>query len=422
MRVLLVSVTRYFRISFERRIPMNIKSQRILLGVAVFIFVSTFVMAQEVRETSPIESLRDLYDNNKEFRTTMDNAFDYMKDPDPDTADLWPNPTTKNPWKGKKFDDLLKFFDEWYHLQPTPSGAQDEFNYIEKFSWFYYKNKYGQKIVGNDPGLSWTREFVKARRKILESPESTATIQQWVDDPAIHIEQYIVPSDGFKSFNEFFIRDLKSGTRTIASPLDDSVLCSPTDCVLNMINPLTPETRISIKLNQSLNVTELLAGSKYAKYFENGTAISCILLPTTYHHYHAVVSGEVVESREDVAGAYWGIKDFGIFYNAGNFGYGADYSVFEQFRRGYLVIKTDDYGYVAMIPVGLDTIGSVVFEDKFLNVTLQNPVPVYKGEKIGHFEYGGSLVIILIEQGISSLSIPQGQQIGIFSSKKTSEY
>ena len=165
-----------------------------------------------------------------------------------------------------------------------------------------------------------------------------------------------------------------------------------------------------------------MAESKYAKYFENGTAISCILLPTTYHHYHAVVSGKVVESREDVAGAYWGIKDFGIFYNAGNFGYGADYSVFEQFRRGYLVIKTDDYGYVAMIPVGLDTIGSVVFEDKFLNVTLQNPVPVYKGEKIGHFEYGGSLVIILIEQGISSLSIPQGQQIGIFSSKKTSEY
>ncbi len=401
---------------------MNAKSQRILLDIAVFILVSaTFVMAQEVPETSPIESLRDLYDNNKDFRTTMDHAFAHMKDPDPNTAGLGPNPTATNPWKNKNFDDLLKFFDEWYHLHPTPSGAQDEFNYIEKFFWFYYKNEYGQQIVGKDPGLSWTREFVKARRKILESPESTATIQQWFDDPAIHIDQYIVPPDGFKSFNEFFIRDLKPGTRTIASPLDDSVLCSPTDCVLNMINPLTPETRVPIKLNQSLNVTELLAGSKYAKYFENGTAISCILLPTTYHHYHAVVSGKVVESREDLAGAQWGIKDFGTFYNAGNIGYGANYRVFEQFRRGYLVIKTDDYGYVAMIPVGLDTIGSIVFEDKFLNVTLQNPVPVYKGEKLGHFEYGGSLVIILIEQGISSLSIPQGQQIGIFDSKKMPE-
>jgi phosphatidylserine decarboxylase len=342
-----------------------------------------------------------------------------MKDPDPNTTDLWPNPTAVNPWKGKKFDDLLKFFDEWYHLQPTPSGAQDEFNYIEKFAWFYYKNEFGQQIVSKDPGLNWTREFVEARRKFLESPESTATIQQWIDDPTIHMEEYIIPPDGFKSFNEFFIRDLKPGTRTIANPLDDSVLVSPTDCVLNMIEPLTPGAKIPTKLNQKMNVTELLAGSEYAKYFENGTAISCILMPTTYHHYHAVASGSVVEARENITGSYWGINDFGVFYNAGNIGYGSNYSVFEQFSRGYVVIKTDEYGYVAMIPVGLDTIGSVVFEDKFLNATTQNPVPVYKGEKVGHFEYGGSLVIVLVEQGISSVSIPEGQQIGIFNSKKT---
>jgi phosphatidylserine decarboxylase len=378
------------------------------------VFASTPVMAQDVQETSPIVALRDLYDNNTEFRITMDKAFANMKDPDPNTADLWPNPTAVNPWKGKNFDDLLQFFSEWYQLTPTPSGAQDEFNYIEKFTWFYYKNEFGQKIVGEEPGLNWTRQFVEARGKFLESPESNVTIKQWMADPSIRMEQYIIPPDGFKSFNQFFIRDLLPGTRTVASPLDDSVLVSPTDCVLNMIEPLTPGVKIPTKLNQMLNVTELLNGSKYAKYFENGTAISCILMPTTYHHYHSVVSGKVVESQEDVSGAYWGIKDFAAFYNARNFGYGANYSVFEQFRRGYLVIKTKEYGYVAMIPVGLDTIGSVVFEDKFSNVTANNPVPVYKGEKLGHFEYGGSLVITLIEQGISSITTPQGQQIGIF--------
>ena len=35
----------------------------------------------------------------------------------------------------------------------------------------------------------------------------------------------------------------------------------------------------------------------------------------------------------------------------------------------------------------------------------ENPVPVHKGEKLGHFAYGGSLVITLIEQGISSITI-----------------
>jgi phosphatidylserine decarboxylase len=370
--------------------------------------------AQDALETSPIAALKELYENDAKFHNTMDEAFDNMQDPDPNTADLWPSPTAVNPWKGKKFDDLLQFFGDWYHLLPTPNGAQDEFNYIEKFAWFYYKNEYGQKIVGEDPGLNWTRQFVEGRRKFLVSPQSNETISQWMADPSIHMEQYIVPPDGFKSFNQFFIRDLLPGTRTVASPLDDSVLVSPTDCVLNMIEPLTPGAKIPTKLNQKLNVTELLNGSKYAKYFDNGSAISCILMPTTYHHYHSVVSGKVVESNEDVSGAYWGIKDFAIFYNARNFGYGANYSIFEQFRRGYLVIKTEEYGYVAMIPVGLDTIGSVVFEDRFSNVTDQNPVPVYKGEKLGHFEYGGSLVITLIQQGISSITTPQGQQIGIF--------
>lgn len=393
------------------------------LALCILVIASCSVAPQDVPtapplQVEPIQALKTLYDTNPEFRATMDQAFANMQDPDPNTADLWPNPASENPWKGKTFDDLLAFFNEWYYLQPTPSGAQDEFNYIEKFAWFYYKNEFGQQFVGQEPGLSWTRDFVAARRKFLESPESTATIPQWISDPTIHMEQYIVPPDGFKSFNEFFIRLLKPGTRPIASPTDDSVLVSPTDCVLNMINPLTPETEIPTKLNQRLNVKELLAGSEYAQYFQTGTAISCILMPTTYHHYHAVVSGQVVESRQDVAGAYWGIPDFGTFFNAGNIGYGAGYSVFEQFRRGYLVIQTDEYGYVAMVPVGLDTIGSVIFEDKFKQVTPQNPVLVNKGEKLGHFEYGGSLVITLVEQGISSISIPQGQQIGIFNKKK----
>ncbi|MFZ3050266.1 MAG: phosphatidylserine decarboxylase [Methanothrix sp.] len=372
-------------------------------------------MSKDVLNTSPIAALKDLYEKNAEFHATMDKAFANMKDPDPNTADLWPSPRATNPWTGEKFDDLLQFFSEWYLLKPTPNGTWDEFNYIEKFAWFYYENEFGQKIVGKDPGLNWTKQFVEARREFLESQQSTETISQWLVDPSIHMEQYIIPPDGFKSFNQFFIRDLKPGMRTIASPLDDSVLVSPTDCVLNMIEPLTPGAKIPTKLNQKLNVTQLLNGSKYVSLFENGTAISCILMPTTYHHYHSVVSGKVVESDEDISGAYWGIKDFAAFYNARNFGYGANYSVFEQFRRGYLVIKTDEYGYVAMIPVGLDTIGSVVFEDKFAHVSDSNPVPVYKGEKLGHFEYGGSLVITLIQQGISSITTQQGQQIGVFS-------
>lgn len=358
-----------------------------------------------------------------------------MKDPDdPKTINLWPSPnrwrpiTSKavNPWNGKKFDDLCKFFNHWYYLVPINNDATFyEFTYIEEFAWFYYKNKFGQEIVRKEPGLSWSKDFVAARGKFMDSKESTATIQKWVADESVKIKEYIVPKDGFKSFNEFFVRDFKDKdkARPITSSDDDSVMVAPTDCRLNMINPLTPDAKIPTKLDHKLNVTELLNRSGYAKYFENGTAVSCILLPHTYHHYHAVVSGKVVESREDVAGAYWGIDDFGAFFNGGNVGYGQSYSVFEHFHRGYFVIQTKEYGYVAMIPVGLDTIGSVVFENELKKVTQAEPVSVKKGDKLGHFAYGGSLVITLIEQDFSPINkirpnkikeVQLGEKIGSF--------
>ncbi|MDD5271592.1 MAG: phosphatidylserine decarboxylase, partial [Methylovulum sp.] len=110
--------------------------------------------------------------------------------------------------------------------------------------------------------------------------------------------------------------------------------------------------------------------------------------------------------------------NFPAFLNNGNIGYGQSYSVFEHFLRGYAVIETKEYGHVAMIPVGLDTIGSVVFEDKFKKVSPTSPVAIHKGDKLGYFAYGGSMVITLIEQGIGSVTIPLGQQIGVFGSKK----
>ena len=396
---------------------MKFTQKTINYVVACFMFSSSYLAVAQ--DTPPVESLKVLYANNVQgFQETMDAALANIQSPYNGGV---------NPWLGKTFDDFCNFFNEWFVLLPINGGKSstfppgqfvDEFVYVTQFAGFYYKNEAGQQIVGQEPGLSWSKEFVTERGIFMDSQASTATIQQWIDDPKIHIEEYIVPPNGFQSFNEFFIRDLKPGVRTIASPTDDSVLVAPTDCVLNMIQALTPETKISTKLNQKLSVSDLLNGSQYAQYFENGTAISCILLPNTYHHYHAVVSGTVVESKEDIAGSYWGIEDFEKFFNNGNIGYGYNYSVFEQFRRGYVVIETEEYGHVAMVPVGLDTIGSVVFEEGLKQVTSATPVPIYKGDKVGHFAYGGSMVITLIEQGISSVTIPLGQQIGVFETKK----
>lgn len=173
-----------------------------------------------------------------------------------------------------------------------------------------------------------------------------------------------------------------------------------------------------------MSVSRLLDGSEYAEKFIGGTAVSCILMPDTYHRYHAPVGGEVVEARDDVGGVYYGIRDFPDLLNKGNVGYGYDYSLFEDFRRGYAIIKTpyvdhlgepDGEGYVALVPVGLNSIGSVRFLDPFRNITAESdPVGVKKGDEIGYFQYGGSLNILLFEEKrFPALQLLLGQRIGV---------
>lgn len=67
-----------------------------------------------------------------------------------------------------------------------------------------------------------------------------------------------------------------------------------------------------------------------------------------------------------------------------------------------------------MIPIGLDDISSVNFVPQFANITnSKKPVPVKKGEEVGHFAYGGSTIILLFEPGVlQNVSVNQGMQIG----------
>ena len=181
-------------------------------------------------------------------------------------------------------------------------------------------------------------------------------------------------------------------------------------------NELSLTTDIPTKSGMKLSLSELLDNSEYAKEFIGGTALAVFLLPHNYHHYHSPTEGIIVESKESVGDRLFGMPDMLDMINNGNVAYNKDYSVFQNFKHGYFIIKTDQYGYIAMIPIGLQTVGSVVFENKFKEIANGKKVAVLKGEKLGHFEYGGSTVLLLFQKGkFSSLTIKQGQQIGTLS-------
>lgn len=369
----------------------------------VGLLVSSTSFAQKHEHTEPVKKLEALYNSNAAFQQIVNEALDNVQ-PLPDG--------TANPWEGKDINGLYAFLNEWYYFLPNTEDGLDR---IMEFSLLYYKNPYGLKMVREEPGLSWTKYFVEARGRYMDSEASLTNLNVWLESPQIKHDEFVAPIDGFKSFNEYFIRDLRPGARTIDAVTDDAVVVSPADCVLNMINnEITADTKIQLKGRMALSISELLAGSEYAQRFVGGTAMACFLLPDTYHHYHAPVSGTIVEAKEDVGDWYFGMDNLPGMVNQGNPGYNKDFSVFEQFRHGYFVIDTPGHGHVAMIPVGLNTIGSVVFEADLKQINANNATAIYKGDRLGRFQYGGSLVILVFEPSrLSAVKTRLGQQIGV---------
>ncbi|MBU1692671.1 MAG: phosphatidylserine decarboxylase [Verrucomicrobia bacterium] len=372
-----------------------------------------------------IHALDQAYATNAEFKTLLDAAFENMQQ----LPSAYPD---GNPWIGKGFQDLVDFLGEWCTFLPTAQGSGDTgLKYIQQFAFFYYHNEYGVQFVQTSPGREIMQAFVRQRGAFMDSPASTAEIANWLSDPRMEKEDYNLPDPdapdgGFKSFNEFFSRTLKDQARSRPQtmPEHDYVITAPTDAIMNSIpQKITDEgTLIPTKFNEALNIKDMLGGSEYAGKFVGGTALSCVLMPNTYHHYHAPVSGKVVESRI-IEGAFYGYNDFPVWASpSGNVGYyGTDFGQFGHFKRGYFIVDTGKYGYVGLIAVGLNTISSIVFKEPFVDV--KEPVPVTRGDELGYFLYGGSLFIMVFEPDrfkSDAIQVRLGNQIGTFDTSSDS--
>lgn len=385
----------------KKRISQTVFILRIVMLVLALL-ASSLLSSQAQEKCDPVQHLEHLLKENADFKKALDLTLSNLQDlPD----------GRPNPWQGKTVDDLFSFLNEWFYFLPHTRNGLEK---IMHFSWLYYKNPYGLKFLTEEPGLSWTKYFVQERGKYMDSQASVKGIKTWLDNTDLHNEEFIEPEEGYQSFNEFFIRDLKPGTRPISRVADDAVIVSPADGLLNLINnDIRLDTKIPLKGRMALNINELLNGSEYAERFVGGSALACFLLPDNYHHYHAPVTGKLVESDENVGNHLFGMTDLPGMVNNGNAGYNQDFSVFEDFQHGYFIFETKGFGHVAMISVGLQTIGSVVFEERFKKVEAGGEFEVSKGEKLGHFAYGGSLVMLIFEKGrFDAVKVLQGQQIG----------
>lgn len=427
------------------------------------------------------------YESEVVTRRAFDDAYKGLK---PLPPGYWYNQSKQNPWKrladqedrigGRGlYKAVRNFYAKVCTTLPQISGNNDNaLDSIQYFSWLYNANPDGKALVQGGITSSNTQpvksvasfllKFNQDYKKVMDSPASARHVSRWVADPRIEIKDYQrTDPTAFRSWNDFFARNLKYDaslrrypSRPVTMPDRDYVIVSPTDCIMNPLvqrlrtesdqverrlvdNPLSTDAVIEVK-GVPISIDRLLAQTpaELKAKFEGGTGLACVLMPNTYHHFHSPVDGEIRHVEIVNAGSGHAVGTFGYDNWAnwvprdGNVGrLGTDFSEFERFTRGVIVIEVSYAnlpaeqrphrtsgpaflkGYVASIPVGLDTVGSVV-----LRPELKSGVRVRKGvTEFGNFNFGGSLNILLFSK-IEGFDAPMvspavqtrmGNQIGI---------
>jgi len=259
---------------------------------------------------------------------------------------------------------------------------------------FLYKTAAGRIILR--PLVS--RPVSVLSGKFMDSGVSKALIRSFVKRNGIRVEDYEV--DDIRCFNDFFCRKIKDGLRPVSR--DPVHLISPCDGLLSAYK-ISSDTVLNVKQSE-FTVSGLLRDDALASSFNGGYALVFRLCVDHYHRYIYFDSGRQ-RANVKIKGIYHTVRPVAL----------EQYPVFIQNTREYSVIDTDSFGTAVQMEVGAMLVGRIVNEN-------QSSCSVSRGEEKGHFEYGGSTIILLIkkdaaridEEYLNSSEVPvvMGQTIG----------
>ena len=214
--------------------------------------------------------------------------------------------------------------------------------------------------------------------RFLDSGVSKPIIRPFVRRHGIDLSEYT--SEEFKSFNDFFSRKIKEDRRPVAP--EPSALIAPCDGLLSAYR-ISGDAVIPVKQSR-YTISSLLGGGSVSENYQNGICLVFRLCVDHYHRYCYIDSG--VKGRNVfLPGKLHTVRPVAL----------ERFPVFTQNCREYTVIKTENFGDVVQMEVGAMLVGKIK--------NYHGPGTVRRGEEKGMFLYGGSTVIILLEEGRAHL-------------------
>lgn len=223
-----------------------------------------------------------------------------------------------------------------------------------------------------------SRPLSKLCGAFLDSPLSSFLIKDFVQKNKINLDDY--QTEGIRTFNEFFRRQIKDGKRPFDQNPDH--LCSPCDGLLSVWQ-IKEDTVIPVK-QSCYTITSLLQNQTLASEYEDGLCLVFRLCVDNYHRYSYADSGKK-SANFFIPGLLHTVRPIALEARP----------VFVQNCREYTTIESPAFGKLVQMEVGAMLVGRIV--------NLEGEGIAVRGKEKGFFEYGGSTIILLIKKNMVRL-------------------
>lgn len=253
------------------------------------------------------------------------------------------------------------YFDREGKQIPVPASNNHMLEYLFSRAW-------GRVLLR----LASSRVYSNLQRSVLNSWVSSFFISGFVKKNRIPLREYEKKKYG--SFHDFFLRRIRPECRPLA--LGKEILMSPCDCKASVYK-IEEDSSFCIK-DVNYTVGEVLRDEALAAEYLGGWFFLLRLCVEDYHHYFYPVSGEKSADTR-VEGTLYTVHPLIHKYE----------KVYRENTRQFCTITTANGSKVLMMEVGALGVGRIVNENTETG-------SVRQGEEKGHFEFGGSTVLVLV--------------------------
>ncbi len=253
--------------------------------------------------------------------------------------------------------------------------------YGKKFIEAFYGDSISAKLLSFFvlPIVCHIPFFSKLYGTFQKKSTSRKKVIPFIKEYNIDTDEFQDPVDAFRSFNDFFIRKLKPACRPIAK--DPHVLALPADGRYLAYENLKTAGGFFIK-GRTLSLEKLLNDDALFQKYQEGSLLMARLCPTDYHRYHFPCDCTPSATRQ-INGPLFSVNPIALKKNIG---------ILSENRRVLTQLKTEHFGEILYIEVGATYVGSI-------QQTFAPHKGHQKGDEKGYFEFGGSCLLLLFENG-----------------------